>query len=89
MTHPAAPPEEDSEDLTDEHVAQAVETKGPDDLVERMKLLSCATCGARFATLNHALRRRAPHLYSRTEAKCAAGHAEVRVYRVDWLKGAS
>jgi hypothetical protein len=80
-------PEEDSEDLTDEQVAQAVETKGQADLTVRLVHLSCSTCGALHEAVDHALRRRAPHLYSRTKAKCPAGHDEVFVYCVDWLKG--
>jgi hypothetical protein len=82
-------PEDDSEDLTDGQIAQAVETTGSKDFGERQARLSCTTCGARHGTLSHALRRRAPHLYSRTEATCEAGHQEMFVFLVDWLKGTS
>lgn len=81
------PPEDDSEDLTDPQVAQAVETKSAEHLAEHLTLLSCTICGARPELwISHALRRRAPHLYSRTHVRCPAGHEETYVFTVDWLK---
>ena len=87
MNHP---PEDDSEDLTDEQVTKATPTKSAEGLAERMTHLSCTICGARPEVwISHALRRRAPHLYSRTHFKCATGHEEVVLFTVDWLKGTS
>lgn len=80
------PPTEDSEDLTDEQIAQAVATERAGDF--SMKLPrdhSCQTCrlDVKYA---HALRRRVPHLYSRTIATCPNGHTRAFVFIVDWLK---
>ena len=86
MNHP--PPEEDHEDLTDEQIAKAVVTKGTEDFRKRLVLLSCTICKVPHAKQLHALRRRAPHLYSRTQATCPAGHEEEFIFLVDWLNPA-
>lgn len=80
------PPEEDSEDLTDEHISQAEPTQGPADLTARLVSLSKCSCGERIGVMGHSLRRRIPHLYSVTKFTCSQGHETTLVFGVDWLK---
>lgn len=77
------PPEEDSEDLMDEEIEQAIVTKNPDDLA---KLICAAIKESRKFTLqSHELRRRGSRLFWRSRLVCAREPDRVLIYGVDWL----
>lgn len=77
------PPKEDSDDLTDDEIEAAVETRGPDDLAH----LVCEAIkeSRKFTVDAHELRRRGEHLYYRCHMVCAQEPDRVLIYRVDWL----
>ena len=81
-------PEDDSPDLSDEEIEGAAETKDAQDLQEKMVALihlSCGSCSGSVQGTKSALRRRKPHLFSRTEFKCENGHVWTRTFRIDGL----
>lgn len=77
-------PDEDSEDLTDEEVASAIETTGTEGIVSGATI-PCPECSGVVRVLLHELRRRKPHLYWRTTLECVHGHTTVRLFITDWL----
>jgi hypothetical protein len=83
------PPEEDSADLTDEEVLAAIPTKSVDDVIAVTgtvdKRSSCAVCSKPKEPVQHALRRRIPHLYWRIRVACPEGHQELLVFQADWV----
>ncbi len=85
------PPEEDSEDLTDEEVEHAVLTINEDELAKLIagELIpgqaSVGKSDARYALKKQELRRRKPHLYNRVVLCCTGEPDKVFVYLVDWL----
>jgi hypothetical protein len=86
------PPEEDSEDLTDEEIQRAIETQNEDDMAKLIArelspgVASLGKADARYALHRQELRRRRPHLYNRVSLCCAGEPDKVLVYRVDWLQ---
>lgn len=79
------PPREDSPDLTDEHVEQAVITKDADDLAS----LICEDIkesGGKFPLQGHELKRRGEHLYWLSRLVCVGEPDRVLIYRTDWLE---
>lgn len=86
------PPEEDSEDLTDEEIENAIETESEDDMAKKVVAelspghASLGKSDARYALHRQELRRRKPHLYNRVSLCCAGEPDKVLVYRVDWLQ---
>jgi hypothetical protein len=84
---------EDSEDLTHAEVDRSIITCGVDELIAHVKAWKCERCGqpTEGAPSNHALRRRAPHLYARMRVVCAnpEQHESTLVFRVDWLQSES
>lgn len=76
-------PDEDSEDLTDEEVAAAIETEGTEDIVAGTTV-PCE-CGGGVRILLHEFRRRKPHMYWRTTLECSHGHTTKRLFVTDWI----
>jgi len=82
-------PEDDSPDLADEEIAGATDTSSPhqfsDVLGDALIHLSCGSCGGHNAKVHSSLKRRKPHVYSRSEFTCPCGHVWRKTYRIDWL----
>lgn len=77
------PPKEDSDDLTDDEVAAAIETKDSSGVVQRLRGEIIETT---FTVKAHELRRRGDSLFWRV--RLVAGDVEkVLVFRADWLGG--
>jgi hypothetical protein len=85
MIAPAAPPEEDSEDLTDEEIGQAIHTRSAGEVATKLKVELLP--GSSIS--QHELRRRKPHLYWRIRLRLASGEEKMIVYLADWLQGVS
>ena len=79
------PPDEDSEDLTDREVFEAVPTTDRTELVQRLAT-ALQDSGSEFSLKKHELRRRAKHLYWRSRLIAHEEPDIVLVFRVDWLK---
>jgi hypothetical protein len=79
-------PEDDSPDLTDEEIARALPTGGPDDLVPHLTGQKCE-CGQPMTVVKHEKRFRSPHLYWKAHLTCLEGHASHKVFQVTWLRG--
>jgi hypothetical protein len=79
-------PEEDSEDLTNMEILEAVPTSEVDDVIRHLQAKKCPACAARNLVAGHALRRRAPHLYWRVGLRCANGHELQVTFQTDWIK---
>jgi hypothetical protein len=77
-------PEDDSEDLTDDEVAQAVPTVDTHDLSKQVVDVLRGHPGTQLE--RHELRRRKPHLYWRVRLKEPSGVELVLVFLADWLK---
>jgi len=89
--NPDLPPEEDSEDLTDDEIAGAIMTRGIQTVIEVVSAFceGCPECVGdreRMGVTEHALRRRNPNLFWRVTFKCKAGHVEGVTFRVNWMK---
>lgn len=81
-------PEEDSEDLTDAEIAEAVSVAGPTDIVDHLAGLRCQTCEGegKLHVLAHVFRRRKPHLYWRVTLGCKNGHQQhAKMFLTDWI----
>ena len=82
-------PEEDSADLDDEEIRRSIDTTSPQQFAEMLGdaliHLSCGFCSGPASNFHSCLRRRKPHVYSRSEFSCRNGHVWLRTYRVDWL----
>lgn len=76
-------PPEDSEDLSVEEAAQAVETVSQDDLAAKIKAALSESPG--YEVASHQLRRRSPHLYWRTFLRAPGESARMLIFQVDWL----
>lgn len=79
------PPEEDSEDLTDDEIELAVATNNPDDLAQL--ICSAIKESRKFTLQSHELRRRGARLFWRSRLVCAREPDRVLIYGVDWLGG--
>jgi hypothetical protein len=77
-------PEDDSDDLTDEEVARAVNTADTHDLSTRIVVVLRESPGTQLE--KHELRRRKPHLYWRARLRSPTGEERVMVFVADWLK---
>lgn len=72
---------ENSEDFTDEEIAQAIPVT---EMPVQMEV--CPTCGGILQDTHHwQLRRRRPHLYNRYRVTCVDGHVILRVFRLDFM----
>lgn len=86
------PPEDDSEDLTDEEVERSTPTRDESEftrLVAKELTPGQASIGksdARYALHRQELRRRHPHLYCRVSFCCPGEPDKVLVYQIDWLQ---
>jgi hypothetical protein len=82
-------PEENSLDLTDEEIAGATETLNPPDFRDKLHdaliHLSCGSCGGPATKFHSSLKRRKPHVFSRTDLTCANGHTWRKTFQIDWL----
>lgn len=82
-----APPEEDSQDLTEEDIEGAVETTGLEDFSTKLKDFSYNFGSPK----EYALRRRAPHLYCKvtfpppTPGFQYGDIDKVLFFRISWL----
>lgn len=85
----SAYPEEDSPELRDDEVAQAVPTGKLDDLVPLMNRHICPRCGKKVAVEGHKLLRRKPHLFWQVRFKCTTGHPSALLFQTTWLQGAT
>jgi hypothetical protein len=83
------PPTTDSTDFTAEEANSAEPAPDSQKWIERIGHLSCPSCGSRFLPKSHAHRRFGGISYSRVKLECQQGHSETRVFRLDWLKGAT
>lgn len=77
-------PDEDSEDLTDEEVAQAIPTEGTHALSQRVVAFLQEHPGMQLE--KHELRRRKPHLYWRVRLRVPMDEERVLVFLADWLQ---
>ncbi len=77
------PPKEDSEDLTDEEVAGALEAKTSSDVARRVQQ---EILDSSFTIKAHELRRRGESLFWRVRLVDGAVEKSL-VFRVDWLGG--
>lgn len=78
------PPQEDSEDLTDEEVAQALPTNNHQELAQH--LVEEIRRQEGLAVKSHELRRRGEDLFWRTHLVVAPGEPDrILVFRVNWL----
>lgn len=88
VTNP--PPEEDSEDLTDVEVENAIPTEKADDLAhliaEEVKHNPDSPETGGFTVQAHELRRRGEHLYWRVRLVSSSEPVKILVFQVDWLK---
>ena len=75
------PPEEDSPDLTDAEIQQAVLTTDSSDLAQKVAAVIKAN-NLRVALEAHELRKRKPHVYWRV--RFVGG--PTLVFQVDWLQ---
>jgi hypothetical protein len=84
--NPTDCPEDDSPDLTDDEIANAVPTTGIDDLAKIFctKFSACG-CGSPFVIQKAVLRRRKSNLYSRMLAACTSDHKCQVTFVVNWL----
>lgn len=76
---------EDSVDLTDAEVGNAIATSSEQHLARH--LTEALTSGCSLGVRE--IRRRRPHLYLRCLMVCPGGPPKVLVYCVDWLQKAS
>jgi uncharacterized protein with PIN domain len=78
--------EDDSDDLSDEEVAQAIALPNVDRVIAHLRAMRCPQCEKEVAPTSHARRRRVPSLYWRMRVRCSENHASVLVVvRMDWL----
>jgi len=82
------PTDEDSPDLTDQEIDLAIMTQDSNDFVkhleESIRPLIRPNCGA--CITGHALRKRRPHLYCRTNLALDGEPDKVLLFQVDWLQ---
>lgn len=86
--------EDDSVDLTDDEVEQAVLTIDFNQLTQMLSRALApedASVGksGRYAVDRHEIRRRSPHLYLRSYLVCPGKPQKVLLHRIDWLEAAS
>lgn len=81
------PPEEDSEDLTDEEIAGALETTDSNHFVKLFEelLRPAVRPNVTGVVQSYQLRRRKPHLYCRATLGFSGEPDKVVIFRVDWL----
>ena len=80
---PIEPLIEDSEDLTDFEVLNSIETT---DEAHWAALIARETMNGGFKSIKHELKRRRPHLYSKTYLKGVGIQDKVLLFRIDWLQ---
>ena len=78
------PPREDSPDLTDEQVEQAVVTRDLDDLA-KLICEDIKESGGNFTLAGHELKRRGEHLYWLSRLVCVGEPDRVLIYQASWL----
>ena len=78
-------PDEDSEDLTDEEISEAVHVEGPTGIVDYLAGMQCRTCSDKLRVREHVLRRRKPHLYWRVTLVCEQQHQQSTLFLTDWV----
>lgn len=78
-------PEEDSQNFSDTDARLAIPTDTIEDILGRLRGLRCPECTGTFENSEHALRRRAPHLYWKVTLHCEAWHETSLIFRTDWL----
>ncbi len=76
--------DEDSPDLTDAEVEQAVIATSLHQVSRHLSDMTCSSCSAPLIKRHYALRRRKPSMYWRVILDCAEGHANVVVFRTDF-----
>lgn len=85
------PPRDDSEDLTDEEIAGAVDTDGPETLArligQEVRHDPESTESGGWTVKLHELRRRGEDLFWRSRLVSTQEPDKVLVYRVNWLQG--
>lgn len=78
------PPKEDSEDLTDDEVAGALEAETSSDVARRVRQ---EIQESPFTVKAHELRRRGDSLFWRVRLVAGGGVEKALVFRADWLGG--
>lgn len=92
LPSPIPPATEDSSDLTDEEIAQAIDTETEVDFSKHLAgelsagHASVGKGDARHALLRHELRRRGSALFWRVYLGCPGEPNKVLVYKVPWLQ---
>lgn len=81
------PAEEDSPDLTDEQVAQAIVMPSVDAEIAHLRAMSCPIDTSTLLRDSHALRRRGAFFYDCITLSCCLDgtHKVEVVFRADWL----
>lgn len=80
------PPEEDSDDLTDQEIAAALPTSRLDEIILWVKNRTCGPCGEGIARVQHERRRRGPLAFWRIRLWCSAGHETTATFSTPWLR---
>ncbi len=82
----AEAPEEDSPDLTDEEIADAVPTSEAREMAKGiLDIVHCPVCKSDWAHVSALARRRKPNLYSRMTFKCTNGHVLRKTFVANWM----
>lgn len=78
---------DDSEDLTDEQVENAIAVPGAEQMLKHLREMRCCECQEKVSVVRngHALRRRTPFLYGRMIVRCENNHEKTIAFRLDWL----
>ena len=87
--NPEPIPEEDSEDLSDDEIAGSLGSGCVGDIIGSLREARCLTCSDPLHLVEHALRRRQPHLYWRVLMRCGDGHENEVTFKADWIRGGS
>jgi len=80
------PPQEDSEDFSQEEVQRATVTTDADDLVNKIMHQVRGSTDSKFAVKSHELRRRDNHMFCRLRLVATHEPDKVLVYQIDWVK---
>jgi len=78
--------EEDSDDLTVEEVATAVQTTKLEELVEALKEMRCPHCGLSVRVTEHHLRRYQKRFFWRVQLACDTAHSSSKLFEADWWR---
>lgn len=77
------PEKVDSEDLTDEEVAQAIPMADVEDLTQEILSLAHTHMGSSF--ISHVRRRKGKYIYLRTKMRVDRSPDMTFIFRLDWL----